>query len=177
MMNLLFLGLAVLLATSPLLLVATTRGGEGDGGGDESPTTNTNHSGEISGSVTITETGEVWLTALIDNISILAQVEIIGSESNWTGYRLSIVGVDSSVTCNNKKFRHAEESDAEEPNVVEFTDPADASNQIIQLLDNLGIPLSNESLRSIPHAIKFGWKSPTEGKQIVNELLDGNSMS
>ncbi len=174
-MILLFLGLAIVLTTSPLLLVASGKGRGDDGGEDELPKPQTTHSGEISGSVTITDKGEVWISALIDEISIIAQVEFLGNELNWTGYRLSIVDVEILAKPNNEKSCSKVRTDATESNVVEFTTHAEASNQIIQLLKTLGIPLSSESIRSIPHAIRFGWKSPEESKQIVNTLLEGNS--
>jgi len=173
-MILLFLGLAVVLTTSPLLLVASSKGGGDDGDGD-SPSPKTTHPGEISGSVTITDKAEVWLTALVDELSILALVEILGSELKWTGYRLSIVGVHMPNNSKNENPHCKAETETLKSHVVEFTNPTEASNQIIQLLHNMGIPLSNESIQSIPHAIRFGWKSPEESKQIVNSLLESNS--
>lgn len=173
-MILLFLGLAVVLTTTPLLFIASSNGGGDDGGGDPA-TPKSTHPGEISGSVTITDKAEVWLTALIDEISILAYVEILGSESKWTGYRLSIVGVNVPIKSNEENPLYCAGTDSPMSPVVEFANPTEASNQIIQLLDNMGVPLSSESIQSVPHAIKFGWKSPSESKRIVNSLLESNS--
>ena len=176
-MILLFLGLAIVLTTSPLLLVASCKGRGDDGGGDDTALSNTSNAGEIVGSISITDSGELWLSVLIDDFSILAQLEIVECESECTGYRLSIAAVNLQSETKNTMSPQNRAKATGESHVVEFKNPQEASIRIIQLLDRMGVVISSESLKSIPHAITCGWKRPDESKQIVNRVLEGNSGS
>ncbi|MBT4523599.1 MAG: hypothetical protein HOI88_05450 [Phycisphaerae bacterium] len=171
-MVLLLFGLAFLLATSSSLLVDSRTGGE-DRGRDEDRSLSVNQSGEISGSVSITASGELWLTVFIDELSILAQIEVITNQSEGMRYRFSVSAISSPDGTLSQVSSHVLQPASEENRFTEFSSQNDAANNLIRLFDEMGIAISIESLKSIPYAITCAWKSPEECQQFIEDLING----
>lgn len=175
-MILLFLGLAYVLAKGTSLLVDydSMRGEDEDR--DESRFFNkTPYEGEIAGSCSVTTEGDVWLTIFIDEISVFAKLEVIERNVDPAFYRFSIIEFEYPKGTAGCTSPHILPLTAGNNRMVEFRDPVDASNKIIQMFDKMGIVIRQESLKSIPYAIYCGWRSPDECKNIVANLIKDNS--
>ena len=168
-MILLLLGIAFLLATSSSLLV-TSGSGRGDNGGNIPPNSNENMvPGEISGSVTVTAIGELWLTIFIDRYSVLAKIQVVDEELGALSYSFAIAGIMEI----SKGANHTvEQTGPEFVPITEFKTPEDAALKLIGLAKNLKLDISKESLKSVPFAIECGWRTPQECKQFIASLLE-----
>jgi hypothetical protein len=172
-MILLLLGLALVLATSSSLLASPSSGGEDEDQDGSGSSSNPIIKGEIAGSVSVTGEGEIWFTILADEILMLAQLEVI-EQGNEKGFRLSInsiaapAGEFGAVSPQLKPFM------AQEMHVMEFYSQEQAVENVVRMLNEVGIVLSNETMASIPYAISYGWRSPEECEQFVRELLHEN---
>jgi len=173
-MILLLLGLALVLATSSSLLAANGSGREDEDRDETRSSSNPQLMGEIAGSVSVTGLGDVWITILIDELSILAQLEVIESTSE-EGYRFSIVSIAAPLGELGAVSPHLIPFIAQEKRVTEFSTKKEATNKIIQLFDDLGITISQESIKSIPYVISCGWRNPTECQQLVKNILEGKN--
>ncbi|MBC8200806.1 MAG: hypothetical protein H8E86_02075 [Planctomycetes bacterium] len=169
-MVLLLLGLALVLATSSSLLASSGSWGEDEDRDDSRSTSNPTLKGEVAGSVTVTRAGEIWLTILVDELTLHAQLEVIRHEGA-KGFRLSIHSIASpagefgAVSPQLKPFM------AQEMRVIEFYSEEQATQSVISMLSEVGIVLSDETMASIPYAISSGWRSPSDCEQFVRELL------
>jgi hypothetical protein len=172
-MILLLLGLAIVLATSSSLLAANGSGREDEDRDETRSSSNVPQpSGEIAGSVSVTGTGEVWLSILMDELAILAQLEII-EMSQAPGYKMSIAAVAAPAGEFGEVSPHLKPLMAQEKRVIEFSSEVQATSKIIQMFEDIGIVLSEETMKSIPYAVSCGWRSPAECQQFVKGLLDG----
>jgi hypothetical protein len=170
-MILLLFGLALVLATSSSLLPGSDSGREGEDR-DESRSLSPTDFGEIAGSVSVTSDGDVWLTTFIDELSILAQIEVIPKESVcW--YRFSISAIAAPAGEFGAVSSHLIPLIAQEKRVIEFKTKKEAIHKIEQLVSEVGIVLSEESAKSIPYAVSCGWRPPSEFNQIVKQLMGG----
>ena len=170
-MALLLLGLAFLLATSSSLLASSGAGREDEDQDDSRSSSMPQFTGEVAGSVSITSEGEVWLTVLIDEFSVLAQLEVIDI-SNEEGFRLSIAALSAPEGEFGAVSMHLMPLIAKEKRVIEFKTQSEAIDNINQLFDDLGIPISKETIKSIPYAISCGWRTPAKCKEIVEQILE-----
>ena len=170
-MILLLLGLALVLATSSFLLASSGSGREDEDRNSRS-SSNLQLIGEIAGSVSVSGLGEVWLTIFIDELSILAQLEVIDSISEGQ-YRLSIVSIAAPAGELGTVSSNLLPLISQEKRSAEFRSKKEATNRIIQLFDDLGIAISPESLKSIPYAVACGWRNPTECQLLVKKILEG----
>jgi len=170
-MILLLFGLALVLATSSSLLPGSDSGREGEDR-DESRSLSPTVFGEIAGSVSVTSDGDVWLTTFIDELSILAQIEVIPKESVcW--YRFSISAIAAPAGEFGAVSSQLIPLIAQEKRVIEFKTKKEAIHKIEQLVSEVGIVLSEESAKSIPYAVSCGWRPPSEFNQIVKQLMGG----
>ena len=175
-MILLLLGLAIVLTTSSSLFVALSSKREGKSGNFDSHFSNKAPSaGEISGSISITSCGDMWLMVLIDELSIIAKLDIVEVDHCLNGYRLSIAAIESPSGSSDGVSPNLLPLAASESRAVQFTSPDEASSKIIQLFDNLGVVISKDSLLSIPYAISCGWKTPDDCHRIVTQMLEKQS--
>jgi len=171
-MILLLFGLALVLATSSSLLPGSDSGREGEDRDESRSSLPTDVSGEIAGSVSVTSAGHVWLTTFIDELSILAQIEVILKESVcW--YRFSIAAITAPAGEFEAVSSHLIPLIAQEKRVIEFKTKKEAIHKIEQLVSEVGIVLSEESAKSIPYAVSCGWRPPSEFNQIVKQLMGG----
>ncbi len=170
-MIILLLVLVLLLASSSSLLASSSAGGEDMGRDSSQPETGLNLGGEIAGSVSVSSKGELWLTTLIDEFAILARVDIVKDGLVAPKYRLCVTAVDSPSGDFGEVSSSLKPILAQGKHVAEFNSELDATNKIIQLFDDLGIPLSKESLKSIPFAISCGWREPDECIRFIESLL------
>jgi hypothetical protein len=173
-MVLLLLGLALVLATSSSLLASSGSGREDEDQDNSRSSSMPQLRGEIAGSVSITSDGEVWLTVFIDEFSVLAQLEVIDI-LNEEGFRLSIVALAAQDGEFGAVSEHIMPLTAKEKRVIEFKTQLEAIENINQLFDDLGIPISKESIKSIPYAVSCGWKTPAKCREIVEQILDGRN--
>ena len=164
---LLLLGLALVLTTSSSLL-ATSGSGRG-GNGDKQFSDGTLEPGEISGSMSLTSDGDLWLTIFVDSYSILAEIEVVEAEGDSVEYKFSVAGIAELVESaeSSKTQFHSEAS----PEIL-FRTPEEASERLVQLIRDIGIELTPESIRSVPFAVKSGWRSPKKCIQFVKKLMD-----
>lgn len=91
----LLLGLAFVLTTTSSLLATSGSGREEQGG---NPTVHHLDEGEISGSISLTSKGELWLTVFLDTYSILIEVEVINTTNEQPVYKCTIVSIAELVT-------------------------------------------------------------------------------
>jgi hypothetical protein len=171
-MILILLGLAIVLATSSSLLAGSASGREGENRDESRSSSPPDVSGEIAGSVSVTSAGDVWLTTFIDDLSILAQIEVITKES-VDRYRFSIVAVATPAGEFGAVSPHLIPIITQENRVIEFKTKKEAIHKIEQLVGKMGIVLSEQSAKSIPYAVSCGWRPPSEFNQIVKQLMGG----
>ncbi len=170
-MVLLLLGLAFLLATSSSLL-ATSGSGRGDKGGSIPPVNNDYpEHGEISGSVSVTSLGELWLTIFVDNFSILAQIDVVDDTNGELSYKFSIAGIAELV--DKTEGSKLKDKSQTRPEVL-FKTPEEATERLTALVKSLGIELSKASLCSAPFAVQNGWHPPEECYAIIQSLIEEN---
>jgi len=173
---LLLLGLALLLTTSSFLLDTSGSGREGNGGNPESNSYNSTEPGEISGSVSITSSGELWLTIFVDQLSILAKISVVKNIEGTPMYSFAIIAIaEIASELENKPKQLFSHSDINKNKVVTFTCPDEASKRIVEMLKNLKIELSQDALRSLPYAVSCGWKPPQECEILIQSLLKEHS--
>ncbi len=166
-MILLLLGLAFVLATGSSLL-ATSGSGRGDNGENQPPVEDL-VSGEISGSVSVTSKGELWLTIFVDSFSILASIDVVDSDDGEFAYKFTVVGIAELVnTSGPPKIQF----DSPTRPAVLFSTPQEASQRLVELMKTTGIELTQESLSSIPFAVEGGWRPPEECKGFINTLME-----
>ena len=168
---LLLLGLALVLATSSSLLARSGSGREDEDRDDSRPSTDKQLCGEIAGSVSVTSTGEVWITILIDELSMLAKLEVI-DRSQLEGYQLSIAAVAAPAGEFGEVSQRLKPLLAQEQRIIEFESQKQAVTKITQMFDDMGIVLSEETTKSIPYAISCSWRTPKECQRFVNKLLN-----
>ncbi|MBC8309696.1 MAG: hypothetical protein ISR75_04950 [Phycisphaerales bacterium] len=175
-MVLLLLGLALVLATSSSLL-ATSGSGRGDNGGNppNPPPTSTDfpEPGEISGSVSVTSEGELMLTTFIDHYSFLSEIEVIENLQGQLEYKFTMIGIAKAFDMADEKIDDINR----ETQILEvkFSSPEEASERLVSLVKNLGIDLTEESVRSVPFAVMGGWRSPEYCKDFIQSLMDKHS--
>lgn len=169
-MILLLLGVAFLLATSSSLLVTSGSGREGKGG-EDSPKSNTSlEPGEISGSITVTSNGELWLTTYVDNLVFLSEINVVELKKGEFAFKFTIVGIAElmaplfTTTVKNHDVPPSTE--------VLFTTPEEATERLTDLIQGLGIILTSASVKSIPYAVQCGWRTPRECTECIQSLLD-----
>jgi hypothetical protein len=178
-MVLLLLGLALVLATSSSLL-ATSGSGRGDNGGNPpnppNPQPKSNdfpEPGEISGSVSLTSEGELMLTTFVDHYSFLSEIEVIENTQGELEYKFTIIAIAEAIDMADKKI---DDIDGETHILeVKFSSPEEASERLVSLVKNLGIDLTEESVRSVPFAVMNGWRSPEYCQDFVQSLMDKHS--
>jgi hypothetical protein len=168
-MVLLLLGLAFLLATSSSLL-ATSGSGREDEGGSNPPKNDYLSPGEISGSVSVTALGELWLTIFIENLSILAQIEVVDRDNDRLAYKFTVAGIAELVGSSQQSTFEKKPSS---PPEVLFSNPTEATERLVELMKGLGFELTKESLLSAPFAVQNGWRSPEVCKKYIQSILDG----
>jgi len=169
---LLLLGLALVLTTSSSLL-ATSGSGRGDNGGNQ-PLGKCLEPGEISGSISLTSNGELWITIYVDTYSILASIDVVQGERDSYEYKFSIQGiaefVESSKSSTTQLCSEAHQG-------ILFNSPEQASKLLVKLMSELGIELTPESIRSVPFAVESGWRSPEKCKQFIKKHMDEHEES
>jgi hypothetical protein len=164
---LLLLGLALVLTTSSSLLVTSGSGREGNG--EKKLSDGTLEPGEISGSMSLTTNGDLWLTIFVDSYSILAAIEVVEVEGSSFEYKFSVAGI-AELTESSESSKT--QSHSETPPEILFSTPEEASERLVQLIRGMGIELTPESIRSVPFAVKSGWRSPEKCIQFVKKLID-----
>jgi hypothetical protein len=168
-MVLLLLGLALVLATSSSLL-ATSGSGRGGNGGNPSITPNEfPEPGEISGSVSVTSEGELFLTTFVDYYSFLSSIEVIKTTDEKLEYKFRIIGIAELIDKVNQKINIDRDTQILE---VKFRSPKEASERLVSMVKNLGIELTEESVRSVPFAVMGGWRSPEYCKGFIQSIMD-----
>ncbi len=171
-MVLLLLGLAFVLATSSSLL-ATSGSGRGDNGGNSQPTPDDfPDPGEISGSISLSALGELWLTTYVDMLSILSKIEVVDVACCSLEYKLRIVGIATLDEELAKVFDIEEEDSNLE---IQFRTPEEATEKLVAMVKALGIGITEESLRAIPCAVHCGWRSPEDCKNFIQNTLEENA--
>ena len=168
---LLLLGLAFVLTTGSSLLATSGSGREGNGGNQPSDSNNCFEPGEISGSISITSKGELWLTIFVDTFSILAAIDVVDCDGGEYAYKFSIAGLAELV---DKSERSKIQTNSSTHPEIVFSTPEEASERFIELISNLGVELSQEAIRSVPFAINGGWKSPDECKQFIKNVMEAH---
>lgn len=166
---LLLFGLALLLATSTSLLATSGSGRGEDGDEDSSSFLDCNNHGEISGSTSVTSTGELWITIYIDQLSILAKIEVVEGENKVLRYKFSVTSISFPTESDSVKKPHYVPKDALE---THFDSPDQAVKALILMFKKIGIEFTDASIQSIPHAICCGWRSPEECKEFIQRLLE-----
>ena len=169
-MDLLLLGLAILLTTSSSLLAASSSEGE-DKGREISRSVSENTAGEISGSVSVTASGELWLTVFIDELLILVKIEVVSNSKKSMSYRFFISAISALKGTLNQALPHVLPLVAKNNRTIECSTQNDAVHKLMQLFDEMGIAISQESMKSIPYAISCGWKTPEECHKFIEALL------
>lgn len=168
-MVLLLLGLAFVLATSSSLL-ATSGSGRGDNGDENSllfPTCN--NLGEVSGSASVTSSGELWLTVYIDEISILAKIEVVDGNNDSLRYKFTVVSI--AIPTESQLVKESNEV-PKGPLEVQFDSPDDAVSSLFAMFQKIGIEFSNASKQSINHAAHCGWRTPKECKEFIQNQVE-----
>ena len=131
-MVLLLLGLALVLATSSSLL-ATSGSGRGGNGGNPSITPNEfPEPGEISGSVSVTSEGELFLTTFVDYYSFLSSIEVIKTTDEKLEYKFRIIGIAELIDKVNQKINIDREKDTSKKEVKK------TDNRMTKLTINIG---------------------------------------
>ena len=165
---LLLLGLAFLLAIPSSLLSSSALGRE-DNDGDDSHTP-----GEISGSVSVSSSGEVWLTTYVERYSILTAIEIRPTEDNSYEYVCSIVGIAELSGTEDRLSL----SDVPTEELVFVTSREDdAIEKVTTLVERLGLHLEDISLQAIPHAMHCDWRDPRSSYAFIQKLLEDHEES
>ena len=168
---LLLLGLAILLATGSSLL-ATSGSGREDNGDQNSPSASECPSqGEISGSASVTDSGELWLTIYIDQLSILAKIEVVDGKNESSRYKFSVASIDFH---HESPQMNTPDKLPEGPLEAQFETPDEAVSTLVSMFQKNGIVFTDASKQSIPFAVHCGWRSPKECKDFVQQLLENH---
>ncbi len=164
----LLLGLAFLLATSSSLLVSYGSGRGDNGRFSKEDSQPFPEPGEIAGSVSISSSGEIWLTAFVDQYAVLSQIEVVEDDDGVPKYKISVAGIGHiSVQNEAESIPDFKPEDA----VFYCAKVEDAVEQLILLVDRIGLGLSKLTLQSIPVAVRCGWKPPIECSSFIQHLL------
>jgi hypothetical protein len=166
---LLLLGLALLLATNSSLLVTSGSGREDDGGKNSPSFSNQHNQGEISGSASVTSSGDVWLTIYIDHFSILAKIDVLEETDGSLIYKFSVANITFQVDSKNETRPIEKTSTSLE---TQFGSPDEAITALVTMFKKIGIEFTNATLKSIPYALNCGWRSPEECRGFVQCLLE-----
>jgi len=133
--------------------------------------------GEISGSVSVTSNGEVWLTIFLDEIAILARIHLFDRDSGELAYRLVVEelkrteGPHGSVSSNMLGVLD------EQARMAEFSSKDEATVEILRLIDVLSIDIQAGSRKAVPIAIGCGWRSPETTKNMIAEAIASQKSS
>jgi len=127
--------------------------------------------GEISGSVSITEKGQVWLTVFLDDIAILASVYVIERDDEEFAYRLIIEKLDRAAGTQGSVSADTFSLLDKEARMTEFSTREEAVLEILRLIDALGLDVQSRTLKAIPIVIGCGWRSPETSKNMIAEAV------
>jgi len=170
-MILLLLSLAFVLATSSSLLATSGSGGGGNGGKSLSTSDDFPEPGEISGSISLSDLGELWLTTYLDMLSILSKIEVVEAACGSLEYKFRIVGI-ATLGEELAKVFDIEEAD---PNLeLQFRTPEEATDKLVAMAKALRVGITVESLRAVPCAVHCGWRSPEDCKSFIQTTLEDN---
>jgi len=127
--------------------------------------------GEISGSVSITEEGQVWLTVFLDDIAILASVYVIERDNEELAYRLIIEKLDRAAGTQGSVSADALSLLDKEARMTEFSTREEAVLELLRLMDALGLDVQPRTRKAIPIVIECGWRSPETSKKMIAEAV------
>ncbi|MBT4529622.1 MAG: hypothetical protein HOC27_00315 [Phycisphaerae bacterium] len=167
-MVLLLLGLALLLATGSSLLVTNVSGRGGNGGSPPPKSNGTPEPGEITGSVSISSSGDLWLTIYVDYYSILAHVEVVHAKSHEWEYCLTVAGIGQLCELDEQTTL----ADIPPSEVsIQCGTQEEAVTKLTALVKQLSLQLTEPSLKTIPIAVECGWKEPRECQEMITSLV------
>lgn len=131
--------------------------------------------GEISGSISITEKGQVWLTVFLDDISILASVFVIERDNEELAYRIIIEKLDRAAGTHGSVSADAFSLLDKEARMTEFSTQLEAASELLCLMDALGLDIEPRTRKAIPIVIGCGWRSPETSKKLIAEAVDAGN--
>lgn len=115
---------------------------------------------EMSGNIGITETGQIILTAKVNDQAF--QFMITADEHIYT-----------ASLCRNKHLPDGNERiHGHNANLVcTFSNPDEACLKFNRMLKYLGIELSASARLDLPKAVRSGWKSPLETTRLIERAI------
>jgi hypothetical protein len=127
--------------------------------------------GEISGSVAITSDGTVWLTVFLEDIAILARVLLYDKDNGELAYRLIVEELERAEGTHGSVSSDTFVVLDEKARMAEFSTKDDATLELLQLIDALGLDIQSGTRKAVPIAIGCGWRSPETTKTMVAEAI------
>ncbi|MDP7008434.1 MAG: hypothetical protein QGI78_02580 [Phycisphaerales bacterium] len=127
--------------------------------------------GEVSGSVSLTSDGTVWLTVFLDDIALLARVSTMTRTDRALAYQLIIEKLEGPSGIHGGATSGSISLLDEKERMIAFSTKDEATLECLRLIDSIGIELQEETRRSIPVAIRCGWRSPEAAKSMIEEAV------
>ncbi|MBC8202746.1 MAG: hypothetical protein H8E91_02850 [Planctomycetes bacterium] len=127
--------------------------------------------GEISGSVSVTSEGNVWLTIFLDDIAIFARVHLFERENGELAYRLVVEELERAEGTHGSVSSDALGVLDEKARMAEFSTQDEATLELLRLIDALGLDIQSGSRKAVPVAIGCGWRSPETTKTMIAEAI------
>lgn len=133
-----------------------------------------NPEGELTGSVSLTTEGQIWLTLFVDDVAILARVNMIELEDGELCYEVVVEKLERPPGTHGSVSSDVLGLLDEEARSVIFSSKEEAKSKLMLLFDALGVDLLAGTRMAIPHAIEHGWRSPRTCQQFVQKELARN---